>query len=582
MPAADGDALVAALDRLHRLCAADDAERVRALQERLAAGELRVLLVGESKRGKSTLGNALLGREVFPAGVTPVTAIATEVRQGQPESAKIWFRDGRLLTTNLDKVACYVSERHNPSNTKGVDSVSVTVAAGLPHPRVVLIDTPGVGSVLSHNTTEAESALERLDATIFVLTADPPISATEAALLQQVDALAARSFIVLNKADLLTPGELEEARGFTAGVVGGLLGREPDLWTVSARGGLQARLTGNDSDWRASGVAALQATLSAHLNENRTADLHASIAGAARRMTADLVDRGKVALATLAAVVGNDEERLALFGHRLDDMDASQEEALAILTATMKRLRAELDEEATKRISSITRGVRRELEQMLADPAQPDASALEGSARALISAHVSSAVESWRDDWQSRLGESIARLGRRHQQMLDDASGKLRRATEELLGVRLATTVTVLPPPQLAGLRYDFDPEVGWNQALVSGVRSRLPGKSGRRRIADHLRSECDRLVDKNVGRARSDLQARLEETERTMSRQVAEAIDRQVRGLRDAQDRALNVSRRSWTDNMRARERIEQQTSGLAKVLADLDRITGHGGDHR
>ena len=47
--------------------------------DRLDAARLRVLVVGEAKRGKSTLVNAMLGREVLPSSVTPLTAVTTTV-----------------------------------------------------------------------------------------------------------------------------------------------------------------------------------------------------------------------------------------------------------------------------------------------------------------------------------------------------------------------------------------------------------------------------------------------------------------------------------------------------------------------
>jgi hypothetical protein len=58
---------VPALDALAGLAGAADAATLAALRDRLAAARLRVLVVGEAKRGKSTLVNALLGREVLPA-----------------------------------------------------------------------------------------------------------------------------------------------------------------------------------------------------------------------------------------------------------------------------------------------------------------------------------------------------------------------------------------------------------------------------------------------------------------------------------------------------------------------------------
>ncbi len=69
--------LSGALALLGALLDTEDQPRIAGLQERLGSGGLRVLLVGEAKRGKSTLANTILGRPVLPVGVTPVTAVAT-------------------------------------------------------------------------------------------------------------------------------------------------------------------------------------------------------------------------------------------------------------------------------------------------------------------------------------------------------------------------------------------------------------------------------------------------------------------------------------------------------------------------
>ena len=82
-------ALASALDELAALGTDQDREQLAALRDRLSAARLRVLIAGEAKRGKSTLINALLGRAVLPAGVTPLTAIATTVRYGGDPRAQV-------------------------------------------------------------------------------------------------------------------------------------------------------------------------------------------------------------------------------------------------------------------------------------------------------------------------------------------------------------------------------------------------------------------------------------------------------------------------------------------------------------
>ena len=74
--------LLAALDELAALGTPEDGAALDELRARLCERRLRVLVAGEAKRGKSSLVNALLGQAVLPAGVTPLTAVATTVRYG--------------------------------------------------------------------------------------------------------------------------------------------------------------------------------------------------------------------------------------------------------------------------------------------------------------------------------------------------------------------------------------------------------------------------------------------------------------------------------------------------------------------
>ena len=52
-------------------------ERLNVLRRRLATERFQLAMLGQFKRGKSTVLNALLGKSVLPIGVVPVTAIPT-------------------------------------------------------------------------------------------------------------------------------------------------------------------------------------------------------------------------------------------------------------------------------------------------------------------------------------------------------------------------------------------------------------------------------------------------------------------------------------------------------------------------
>src|SRR5664279_4584547 len=170
--------LTCALDRLAALLGAGDGDpagvdEVAELSRRVREDVLRVVVAG-----KSTLINALLARAVLPTGVVPLTAVPTTLSYGESEAVEVRYTDGRDAVLGLDALPELVTEAGNPANRGGVAAVTVRLPAPLLAGGMELVDTPGTGSVYVHNTTAAAGALERMDAAVFVLTVDPPISET--------------------------------------------------------------------------------------------------------------------------------------------------------------------------------------------------------------------------------------------------------------------------------------------------------------------------------------------------------------------------------------------------------------------
>src|SRR6266542_2216037 len=179
---------------------ADVAGQVGEAARRLAGLELEVAVVGEFKRGKSTLLNALIGVEVLPAGVLPLTAVPTVLERGEPV-CRVTFTDGHTEEHDLGAVAEFVTEEHNPGAT--------------------------------------DAYLPSLDAAILVTSADPPISRGERAFLGRVAEQAVRLFVVLNKADYLSGEELRRTVEFTGRVAGEVVPAWPGpVYPLSARPGV--------------------------------------------------------------------------------------------------------------------------------------------------------------------------------------------------------------------------------------------------------------------------------------------------------------------------------------------------------
>lgn len=70
--------------------------RAGELGQRLWEGCFRLAVLGQFKRGKSTLLNALLHEPLLPTGILPLTAIPTTIRYGPERRIRIHYVDGRF------------------------------------------------------------------------------------------------------------------------------------------------------------------------------------------------------------------------------------------------------------------------------------------------------------------------------------------------------------------------------------------------------------------------------------------------------------------------------------------------------
>ena len=166
------------------LGAEPQAKEARELAARVTEGRFYVACIGQFKRGKSTLLNALVGHEVVPTGFVPVTAVPTVIRFGDELHARVRMRDGSWQNIDLPDLKEYVTEELNPENKKAVEGTEVFVPSPLLSSGMCFVDTPGLGSVFTGNTATTQAFIPHIDAALVVVGADPPIAGEELALVE--------------------------------------------------------------------------------------------------------------------------------------------------------------------------------------------------------------------------------------------------------------------------------------------------------------------------------------------------------------------------------------------------------------
>jgi hypothetical protein len=186
---------VVALARGH---AAD--ERACATLERLAirwqSPQLPVVVVGEVSRGKSSLINALIGRDLLPSDFRPLSSAWVRVCHGPQLRASALIRkaDGNVESVRLDvarDLPDYLTVegrrrlRTRHGSAASVVSIEMEVPSPLLESGLELIDTPGVGGLQHAHRRAALSALIEADAVLFVTKPGEPISRSEREFLAE-------------------------------------------------------------------------------------------------------------------------------------------------------------------------------------------------------------------------------------------------------------------------------------------------------------------------------------------------------------------------------------------------------------
>lgn len=207
------------------------------LVDKLSNSNMTISVIGQFKRGKSTLSNCILGKNYMPVGIVPITSAVTKVVYGR-QSAEVCFENGEIRPVEIDELSAYISEQENAQNKLGVKEVVIHSESDFLKNGITYVDTPGVGSFHKNNTEVAYDYMKESDAVIFLLSVDSPINQIEIDFLQSTKEYAGKFYFAVNKIDTVSAGDLEAYTGYCAGLLSEIMETSAiKLMPVSAKTG---------------------------------------------------------------------------------------------------------------------------------------------------------------------------------------------------------------------------------------------------------------------------------------------------------------------------------------------------------
>jgi GTP-binding protein EngB required for normal cell division len=560
--ASDG---AARLLRLASVAASLGSQRVeedaRALADRIAEGRLYVACIGQFKRGKSTLINALIGDSVLPVGFTPVTAVPTVIRYGR-RAARVQIRDGAWRDIDPFELRQYVSEECNPENTKGIRGVEVFVPSHMLSGGMCFVDTPGLGSVFTGNTAATQAFIPHIDAALVVIGADPPLAGEELSLVQAVGKQVANLVIVLNKADKSTAEEKAAAIGFAERQLRRSLGRNVGpVFEVSAAERLAGQ--GAERDW-----PRLLDALHNLVEESGRDLIHSACERGINRLSEQLLAIIGEEREALQRPIEESEQRIASMKVTISEAERSMRELVYLFMAEQQRLSDSFVDRHKTFVAETLPAATEEFDRAIAPFRHGFGPAYRRRIMNQAQDVARSRVLPWLRPEQAEGEREYRQVSQRFVRMANDFLNRLAAA-----GV-----------PELARLPHALDPETGFRirsrftfQELIELAQPASPLRwmadcilvmmGARKVITKEGRAFLERLVVTNSTRVQSDVLDRVQESRSRLEVEIRKLLHEVTRVAVQALNHAKTAREQGAPAVEAARKRLATLESSLEET---------------
>ncbi len=329
------------------------AETLKNSGNRLKEHTFSVGIMGEFRRGKSTVINALLGQSIVPSDIVPCSATLNYIKWDTNKRAEINFKDGTSKEVPVDELSNYVTKitKESQAMAETVENAVVYYPCTFCQNGVQIIDTPGLNDD-ERMTAISENVIPALDAIIMVLVPDSPFSQSEAEFVRNkvMASDLGKLIFVVNKIDIVDeddrPRLLESIKDKIQTSVlekmALVYGKDSDEFNnakaklgdikiipVSAKRALKGKLNGNNEILEDSGYLEFENVLSKMLTEERG--------------VLELLQPVNQVLSTAKMALENIETRKEALNVDANEFETIQKESIEKIKATRAKKKDELE-----------------------------------------------------------------------------------------------------------------------------------------------------------------------------------------------------------------------------------------------
>jgi GTP-binding protein EngB required for normal cell division len=209
---------------------------IAAILDRMEDKTFEIAVFGRVSSGKSSLLNGILGMDILPVGVTPITAVPTRIRFGPKAELDVRFAERQPIVTEIGCLPEFATEQQNPGNSKHVSRLFVELPAKRLKDGVVFVDTPGLGSLATSGAAETLAYMPRCDLGVVLVDSGATLTPDDVRTIASLQEAAIPVHLLLSKADLLATEDRERVLAYVTENVAKQCGLTLPVHPVSAMG----------------------------------------------------------------------------------------------------------------------------------------------------------------------------------------------------------------------------------------------------------------------------------------------------------------------------------------------------------
>jgi GTPase Era involved in 16S rRNA processing len=552
------------------------------LKLRLLEQRFHLAILGQFKRGKSTLINALLGESILPSAIIPVTAIPTFISYSKHVSVYVSFLNGKdplnIDIQNKDQIRDilnnYVTENKNPNNNLGVSKVEVFYPVEFLSNGIVIIDTPGIGSTHRHNTETTLNFLAQCDAALIVLSIDPPPTEVEIEFFKEVCLKVSRIFFILNKIDYISPDERNVAEEFIYKVLREKAGiKEPiKLFSLSARLGLEAKKINDLQKLKESGLYDLEEFLKQFIAQDKASTLFDAIIKKAVNALQNIRLELELSIKALKMPIGEIESKLKLFKQKTAEMESRKDSIRDMIAGDHNRLLEFLEKECLglkeKAYSHFKKVVETKISNSRAIPSYQDI-------HDMIAEEVPVFFEHELGNLQQTINKKLIGIIEKHCKILDEFLEYIRNSAEDIFEVPHISNNSI-GKIELKRKPYWITGKWSTSEIPISGAFLDIffPLSLRKKRITKRLNEHLEQLILENIEHIRYSILQNIEDTFTHFNSEIDKWIKESISLTQDAVEWAIEKKKHKVNEVSDEINKLEKTNKELINLIVELEKI--------